>query len=132
MLNSSIRRRILVHHSAFIIQHFLIVLLAPLALAAEPTTRPNILFLISDDHSSFSLGCYGGNNRTPNLDKLAADGVRFTNAFVASPQCSPSRSAVLTGRSPHETNTSRLHVPLRAEFPTSIDRLKSAGYHTGG
>src|SRR5688572_10230376 len=93
---------------------------------------PNILFLIADDHSSFSLGCYGGNNRTPNLDKLAADGVRFTNAFVASPQCSPSRSAMLTGLSPHRTNTSRLHTPLRAGHLTIIERLKSAGYHTGG
>jgi arylsulfatase A-like enzyme len=100
--------------------------------AALHAAAPNILLLISDDHSSFSLGCYGSSVRTPNLDKLAAGGVRFTNAFVASPQCSPSRSAVLTGRWPHQTNTSRLHIPLREEFPTIIDRLKSAGFHTGG
>jgi N-sulfoglucosamine sulfohydrolase len=93
---------------------------------------PNIVFLISDDHSSFSLGCYGSNVRTPNLDKLAAAGVRFTNAFVASPQCSPSRSAMLTGRWPHETGTSRLHAPLRDNYETLIDRFEAAGYHTGG
>ncbi|MEA2708229.1 MAG: N-sulfoglucosamine sulfohydrolase, partial [Phycisphaerales bacterium] len=99
---------------------------------ASGAAPPNIVFLISDDHSSFSLGCYGGSNRTPNLDKLAASGIRFTNAFVASPQCSPSRSAMLTGLSPHRTNTSRLHTPLRAEHRSIIEHLKAAGYHAGG
>ena len=103
-----------------------------LFVASGAAAAPNIVFLISDDHSSFSLGCYGSNVRTPNLDKLAADGVRFTNAFVASPQCSPSRSAILTGRWPHQTGTSRLHAPLRDEHETLIDRLEAAGYHTGG
>ena len=110
---------------------FLIAVVAP-CVGPVRAAQPNILFLISDDQSSFSLGCYGGENRTPNLDKLARDGVRFTNAFVASPQCSPSRSAMLTGLSPHRTNTSRLHMPLRAQYETIIDGLKSAGYYTGG
>jgi arylsulfatase A-like enzyme len=107
-------------------------LLTSSAFAAGPSTRPNIVFLIGDDLSASSLGCYGGSKRTPHLDKLAAEGLRFDRAFVASPQCSPSRSAILTGRWPHQTNTSRLHVPLRPEFPTLIDHLESAGYHTGG
>jgi arylsulfatase A-like enzyme len=111
---------------------FLLLLLLIPCTPAYAAAPPNIVFLISDDHSSFSLGCYGSNVRTPNLDKLAADGVRFTNAFVASPQCSPSRSAVLTGKSPHRTNTSRLHMPLSADVPTLVDHLESAGYHSGG
>jgi len=108
---------------------FAVVMFVIAPVSAAP---PNIVFLISDDQSSFSLGCYGGENRTPNLDKLATDGVRFTNAFVASPQCSPSRSAMFTGQSPHRTNTSRLHMPLRGPFPTLMEMLKPAGYYTGG
>lgn len=69
-------------------------------------TPPNIVFLISDDQSAADLGCYGNTSvRTPNLDKLAAEGVRFTRAYVASPQCSPSRGALLTGRVPHTTGS---------------------------
>jgi arylsulfatase A-like enzyme len=114
-----------------------IVMLLAIAAVSFATTPvraapPNIVFLISDDHSAFSLGCYGSNVRTPNLDKLAADGVRFTNAFVASPQCSPSRSAMLSGMSPHRTNTSRLHTPLHKRHETLIEHLEAGGYHTGG
>jgi len=115
------------------------LLIVPLALAlnrqsrqAAPPAPPNLLFLISDDHSASDLGCYGNRVvQTPNLDRMAREGMRFENAFVASPQCSPSRSAVLTGRSPHATGTSRLHGPLRAEYPTILESLKGQGYYTG-
>ena len=94
--------------------------------------RPNILFLISDDHSALSVGAYGNSSvRTPNLDRLSRDGVRFTNAFVTSPQCSPSRSSIYTGQYAHSTGTSRLHAPLRSQYANIIDLLKAAGYFTG-
>lgn len=100
--------------------------------AATKPSSPNILFLISDDHSGDDLGFRGENRpRTPALDRFAATGVRFTNAYAASPQCSPSRSAIVTGRSPHATGTSRLHTALTAEQETIIDVLKRQGYHTG-
>ena len=121
-----------IRHSGFVIRIFAAAILLSLPAVVDAAAPPNIVLLISDDHSAFSLGCYGSNVRTPNLDKLAADGVRFTNAFVASPQCSPSRSAILTGRWPHQTGTSRLHAPLRDGHETLIDRLEAAGYHTGG
>jgi hypothetical protein len=64
------------------------------AAAAEP--RPNILWLIAEDMSPDAVGCYGGVQVwTPNLDKMAADGVRYTKAFTTAPVCSPSRSARL-------------------------------------
>ena len=96
------------------------------------TSQPNILFLISDDHSADDLRSTGENRpRTPALDALAAAGARFTNAYALSPQCSPSRSAIMTGRSPHATGTSRLHSALTAEHDTVIDALKRADYYVG-
>ena len=65
--------------------------------AAEPQ-RPNILFIMADDLGWRDLGCFGSKfNQTPNLDKLAARGVKFTQAYAANPLCSPTRSSVLTG-----------------------------------
>lgn len=96
------------------------------ALAQSGGRPPNIVFLISDDHSAPHLGL-----RTPNLDRLARDGMRFTRAFVASPQCSPNRSAILTGCSPHTTCTSRLHTPLPEWEQTILEPLKARGYFTG-
>jgi len=109
-------------------------LLAAPALAAQaPTDRPpNILFLISDDHTAADLGCYGNTHvHTPNLDRLAAQGVRFANCFTASPQCSPNRSAIFTGCAPHTTSTSRLHTPMPPWESTFLEALKARGYFTG-
>ncbi len=93
---------------------------------------PNIVFLISDDHSWTDLGCYGNKAaRTPNLDKLATQGTRYTHCFVTSPQCSPNRSAIFTGRPPHQTATSRLHAPMPDEEPTFLEALRERGYHLG-
>jgi arylsulfatase A-like enzyme len=101
--------------------------------AQSPGGRPpNIVFLISDDHTAADLGCYGNTHiRTPNLDRLASQGVRFTNCFVASPQCSPNRSAIFTGCAPHTTSTSRLHTPMPPWEPTFLEPLKARGYFTG-
>jgi arylsulfatase A-like enzyme len=94
--------------------------------------RPNIVFLISDDHGAdIPDSARKVNSRTPALESLAAAGVRFANAYVSSPQCSPSRAAIITGRSPHATGTSRLHSTLTTEYETIIEVLKRAGYYTG-
>ena len=63
--------------------------------------KPNIIFVLADDLGWSELGCYGnGFNETPNLDQLANDGVRFTQAYAAAPVCSPYRAALLTGQHP--------------------------------
>lgn len=68
-------------------------------------SRPNIVLIMADDLAWSDLGCYGSRfNLTPNIDRLAAEGVRFTSAYAASPVCSPSRAAVMTGKNP-----ARLH-----------------------
>lgn len=74
------------------------------ALRPSPARRPNILLIIADDLAAWMLGCYGNRAiRTPNLDRLAAEGVRFENGFVCTPICSPSRATLLTGRIPPQT-----------------------------
>jgi N-sulfoglucosamine sulfohydrolase len=99
-------------------------------LAAE---KPNILFLLSDDHSYPYLGCYGNKDvRTPNLDRLASQGLRFDRMFVTCPQCVPSRASLMTGRSPVAVRMVRFTSPLPAEVPALPDLLRDkAGYFTG-
>jgi len=114
------------------------VMQSGLSLAAAPAIRPaqsqlpNILLLISDDHSKPHVGCYGDPIvHTPNLDRLAREGARFNNCFVASPQCSPNRSAIFTGCTPHTIGTSRLHTPMPPWERTFLEGLKEKGYFVG-
>jgi len=102
------------------------------ARAETPAARPNIVFLFSDDQSVPDLGCYGNTAiRTPHLDALAAGGIRFDRGYVTSPQCSPSRASILTGRSPHAVGASRLHVNAFPDTDNLPAMLRGAGYHTG-
>ena len=103
---------------------------APAVARAQPQL-PSFLFLISDDHSHADLGCNGNPVRTPHLDRLAAEGLRFNNCFVSSPQCSPNRSSIFTGCAPHTTSTSRLHTPMPPWEPTFLEPLRERGYFTG-
>ncbi|MEN8861979.1 MAG: sulfatase-like hydrolase/transferase, partial [Lentimonas sp.] len=76
--------------------------------------QPNILFIYTDQHHAEFLGCAGAEPllRTPNIDSLAQDGVRFTNHYCPSPVCGPSRSATLSGRYPPDTGRTRNDNPL--------------------
>src|SRR5574337_1871290 len=100
--------------------------------AAGRKSRPNFVFLISDDQSYSGAGCNGNPAvHTPNIDRLSREGMRFESAFAPSPSCSPSRSAILTGLSPHETGTSRFRSPMPPGQKTVLEYLKSANYYTG-
>jgi N-sulfoglucosamine sulfohydrolase len=98
-------------------------------------TRPNILWIVADDASP-DLGCYGAKSaRTPHLNGLAAQGVRFTNAFVPYSVCSPSRAAYLTGLYPQQNGQLGLathrFAMYRGDTPNVVTLLKGAGYHAG-
>lgn len=71
--------------------------------SASRTGRPNLLWLMTDEQRTDSLGCYGGVGPTPTLDRLAAEGVMFRSALTPAPICAPARTAILTGRAPAET-----------------------------
>ena len=73
----------------------------PLAGRAAPTGKPNILLVFADQLRSMDLGCYGGRQvRTPNIDRLAREGILFTNAVSTAPVCSPFRAMLMTGNHP--------------------------------
>lgn len=103
----------------------------PSAVGSKPRL-PNFLFLLSDDQSVPDLGCYGNETlHTPNIDRLAREGMLFRNGFVTAPSCSPSRSSILTGRSAHATGTARFRAPMPASQKTILEFLKARGYFTG-
>ena len=106
-------------------------------LAKELERKPNILFILSDDLSYRDLSCYGQDKfRTPNLDKLAMNGIRFTQAYSGSPECAPSRASLMTGMHMghcriRANNSVRGQDHLLSEDVTVAEVLKGAGYATG-
>lgn len=97
--------------------------------AARP--RPNFVLIIADDMAWDDCGACGNQRiRTPNIDRLAREGLRFERAFVTASSCSPSRSSLITGRYPHSADAEQLHWPLPAEQVTFVEKLKAAGYWT--
>lgn len=94
--------------------------------------RPNVVIIVGDDHQNDIYGAYGSKlAQTPNLDKLAAEGVRFDRAYCNSPMCSSSRQSMLTGRYPHAVGVTLLKHPLDESSYTLAERLREVGYRTG-
>ena len=105
---------------------------------AEKQERPNILVILADDLGYSDLGCYGGEIRTPNLDTLASDGLRFTQTYNSS-RCCPSRASLLTELYPHQAGIGRFvgggKLPgyrgkLTERCVTIAEVLRPAGYGT--
>jgi arylsulfatase A-like enzyme len=114
----------------------------------KPARKPNIVFILADDLGIHDLSCYGrADQPTPNLDSLAKQGLRFTNAYAAQPVCSPTRAAILTGKSPARLQLTTflpgrpdapsqllLHPKIVQQLPgdarTVAEWLKEAGYAT--
>lgn len=96
--------------------------------AAEP---PNIILIIADDMSPEDSEPYGAKSvRTPNLMRLAREGMRFDRGFVTTSSCSPSRASTVTGRYPHQTGAAELHQPLPETQIAFPEKLREAGYFT--
>lgn len=106
------------------------LLLALFTTAVSAAQRPNIVFIMTDDHAAHAIGAYGSRvNETPHLDRLAKGGVRFQNAFVTNSICTPSRAAILTGKYSHRNG-----VPVFNRFDgsqvTFPKLLQQGGYYT--
>lgn len=113
------------------------------ASTAEADERPNLILIVADDLGFSDLGSFGGEIRTPNVDQLAAGGMRFTNFYVSA-TCSPTRSMLMTGLDSHvvglgnmyeKTAPNQLEQPgyegvLRSDYPTFVEVLRDYGYRT--
>ena len=109
-----------------------LLLLLPLVFprpAGARGEKPNILLILADDLGWSDLGCYGSEIKTPNLDSLAKNGLRFTQ-FYNSARCSPSRAAILTGLHPHQAGFPNLSGVLAENSATLPEVLKPAGYQS--
>lgn len=114
----------------------LITLPAVVAGAAFATERPNILLILTDDQGYYDMGCYGATDfQTPNLDRMAASGVRFADGYVTAPQCGPSRAGLLTGvqqsRFGYLDNNSQRGLPSSDVVQLLPEQLQALGYRTG-
>ena len=116
--------------------------------AAAAVSKLNFVIILADDFGARDLGCYGNRNfATPNLDRLASQGARFTNAYAACPVCSPTRASIMTGRYPVRTGvtdwipgrvsdpkgpvtTPRTATELKLAETTIAEALKPAGYRS--
>jgi len=112
-------------------------LLSAIGLGAVAQPKPNIIFILADDLGYGDLGCYGSTvNRTPHLDQLAKDGIRFTDFYSAAPVSSPSRAALLTGRYPIRLGINHVFFPesytgIPASEIKLSEVLRKQGYRTG-
>lgn len=95
------------------------------AFSAE-RARPNILVILSDDMGFSDLGCYGGEINTPNLDALAAGGVRFTQ-FYNTARCCPTRASLLTGLYPHQAGVGHMMEDRSASTANRVTRIMGCG-----
>ncbi|WP_226781707.1 sulfatase family protein [Oceaniglobus trochenteri] len=98
-----------------------------------PTTdRPNILFIMSDDHAFRAISAYGGGlNHTPNIDRLARDGLRHDACYVTNSICTPARAAILTGTYNHVNLVTTLDTHMDNRLPNVARHLRAGGYRTG-
>jgi arylsulfatase A-like enzyme len=111
-------------------KHALTIFLA-LGVAAVAAERPNILFIMTDDHAAHAISAYGSKiNQTPNMDRLAREGMRFDRCYAVNSICTPSRATILTGKYSHLNGT-----PVFNRFDggqqTVAKLLQTGGYHTG-
>ncbi len=111
----------------------LTLLLLSSVTSAEEARRPNVLLIVSDDLCSHALSCYGNPVcKTPNVDRLAATGTRFTRAYCQGTYCGPSRASFLSGYYPHAINVLNYVSPRKAigDRATWPQHFRNAGYHT--
>ena len=119
--------------------------LLPSIADAASDAQPNVLLIITDEHNFRTLGCYrelmpreqaemwgiGAVVKTPNIDRLAEEGVICTRAYATAPTCTPCRAAIFTGLYPHATGAPKHNMTLDSSLPTIATRLNDAGYRTG-
>ena len=99
--------------------------------SATAAKRPNIIFIMSDDHDAHAISCYGSKvNQTPNIDRIARDGMRFEHCFCTNSICAPSRAVILTGKYSHLNGLKDNNDKFDGSQQTAPKLLQQAGYET--
>ena len=102
-----------------------------MASPSQARQQPNIIFIMADDHASKSISCYSaGINHTPNLDRLATEGMKFNHCYVTNSICTPSRAAILTGTHNHVNGVMTLDSKINKHIPNVAKHLRTGGYQT--
>ena len=118
--------------SRLLLASILLLLSCPLAPAADPEDRPNIVLCMADDQGYGDIGYYGNPlPHTPNLDAMSRQALRLDRFYAAAPVCSPTRASVLTGRHPNRLGCFKWGYTLRPQELTVAESLQKAGYRTG-
>ncbi len=116
---------------SFLLLLLLLALAYPAGLGALERRRPNILFIFTDDHAPHAIGAYGSKiNTTPNIDRLAREGIRFANCFCTNSICAPSRAVILTGKHSHLNGVMTNRERFDGSQQTFPKLLRTAGYQT--
>jgi len=116
---------------SYLARFFIIVCLSFATAQLAWSAQPNFIFFITDDISPEDLGPYGHKVvKTPHLDRMAAEGLVFDNAYLTASSCSVSRCSMITGRYPHNTGAPELHLPLPESQRSFVQVFRDAGYHT--
>ncbi len=101
---------------------------ALLVASVRSEAKPNIVYIMADDLTHYDLGCYGGQAHTPNMNKLAKQGVRMTRCFQAAPMCSPTRHNIYTGLYPVKSGAYPNHTFAKPGTKSIVHYLKPLGY----
>ena len=111
---------------------FVALLLSPCGPSAKAADKLNLLLITVDDMSADSIGAFACAlaGTTPNIDRLAKEGLRFTHAHVQVGNCMPSRNVMWSGRYPHNNGVEGFYQVKDADYPVLVDLMKEAGYFT--
>lgn len=110
---------------------FIVLFTLTLSLASAKPAKTNLLIFLSDDLSARDIGCYGATDvRTPNMDRLSAEGITYDQSFIISPACAPSRTALLTGLTPAHNGAEANHTYKYDHIASLIPELNKLGYRT--
>ena len=104
------------------------IMLISSTLYGAPELKPNLVYIMADDCTHSDIGCYGGQAYTPNIDKLATEGMRLTRCFQAAPMCSPTRHNIYTGLYPVKSGAYPNHTFAKAGTKSIVHYLKALGY----
>ena len=114
------------------IKAFVFIYMAACTVFIFAAEKPNIILIISDDIAWNDVGPEGNRKlQAPNIDRMAREGMWNDRAFLTIASCSPSRSSIISGRYPHNTDAEQLHWPMPGSHMTFVKALKEAGYWTG-